>query len=163
MSLHGRPRPIRLDLLRPDTARRVEAKQLAQTANPLTQPCQLEIGAKVLPRDYLPGHNQWLPGSIATRSQSGHHYEVQFSPGILWRRHIDQLQSTYINDCSRAARTCFRASPGACTGRRTWERQRRSPSNFVISAARNRKCTASIGSTANPHKPCACGKSSRRN
>ena len=93
MLLHGRPLRTRLDLLRPDTARRVEAKQLAQTANPLTQPRQLEIGAKVLARDYHPGHNPWLPGSIATRSQSGLHYEVQVSPGILWRRHIDQLRS----------------------------------------------------------------------
>ena len=94
MLLQGRPLRTRLDLLPPDTARRVEAKQLAQTVNPLAQPRQLEIGAKVLARRYRPGHNPWLPGSIATRSQCGLHYEVQVSPGILWRRHIDQLRST---------------------------------------------------------------------
>ena len=94
MLLQGCPLRTRLHLLRPDTARRVEAKQLAQTANPLAQPRLLEIGAKA--RDYRPGQNPWLPGSIATRSQSGLHYEVQVSPGIMWRRHIDQLRSTSI-------------------------------------------------------------------
>ena len=74
----------------------MEAKQLTQTANPFAQPRQLEIGAKVLARHYRPGHSPWLPGSIATRSQSGLHYEVQVLPGILWRRRIDQLRSTSI-------------------------------------------------------------------
>ena len=91
MLLHGRPLRTRLDLLRPDTARRVEAKQLAQISNPLTQARPLEICANFLARDYRPGHNPWLHGSIATRLQSGLHYEVQVSPGILWRGHIDQL------------------------------------------------------------------------
>ena len=161
MLLHGRPLRTRLDLLRPDTGRRVKAKQLAQTSNPLTQARQLEIGAKVLARDYRPGTNPWLPGSIATQSQSGLYYEVQVSPGVLWRRHIDQLRSTSIAPVPLEPASEPALVPAQ--GERTWERQSRNPSNFVISAARTRKCTASIGSTANPHQPCACGTSSCRN
>ena len=149
MLLHGRPLRTRLDLLRPDTARRVKAKQLAQTSSPLTQARQLEIGTKVLARHYRPGHNPWLPGSIATRSQSGLHYEV------------DQLRSTSIAPVP--LEPALEPALVPAQGGRTWERQSRNPSNLVISAARTRKCTASIGSTANPHQPCTCGKSSCRN
>ena len=94
--LHGRQLRTRLDLLRPNAARQVEEKQLAQASShsSLTSPRQLDIGQSVIVRDYRPGRAPWIAGTIATRK--GLHYEVEVSPGNLWRRHIDQLRSSGI-------------------------------------------------------------------
>ena len=94
--LHGRQLRTRLDLLRPNAARQVEEKQLAQASShsSLTSPRQLDIGQSVIVRDYRPGRAPWIAGTIATRK--GLHCEVEVSPGNLWRRHIDQLRSSGI-------------------------------------------------------------------
>ena len=82
--LHGRQLRTRLDLLRPNAARQVEEKQLAQASShsSLTSPRQLDIGQSVIVRDYRPGRAPWIAGTIATRK--GLHYEVEVSPGNLW-------------------------------------------------------------------------------
>ena len=96
MFLHGRPLRTRLDLLRPDTACRVEANSSLRPQTLLHSHVSLRSVRRFLHATTALATTQWLPGSIATRSQSGLHYEVQVSPGILWRRHNDQLRSTSI-------------------------------------------------------------------
>ena len=96
MLLQGRPLRTRLHLLRPDASRHVVAKQHTQAGESkvLAQPRQLDIGETCLALDYRPGQGTWIAGTIAT--SNGLTYEVEVSPGILWRCHIDQLRSSTI-------------------------------------------------------------------
>ena len=58
------------------------------------QRLQLEAGDSVMSQDYR-GDLKWRSG--LTVSKTGPlMYEVQVAPGIIWRRHIDQLKPTAV-------------------------------------------------------------------
>ena len=54
----------------------------------------LEVGDSVMSRDYR-GDLKWRPGLIVNKT-GPLMYEVQVVPGIIWRRHIDQLKLTVV-------------------------------------------------------------------
>ena len=53
---------------------------------------QLEVGDSVMSQDYR-GDLKWRSGLIVSKT-GPLTYEVQVAPGIIWRRHIDQLKPT---------------------------------------------------------------------
>ena len=55
---------------------------------------QLEVGDSVMSRDYR-GDLKWRSGRIVKKT-GPLMYEVQVAPGIIWRRHIDQLRPTAV-------------------------------------------------------------------
>ena len=55
---------------------------------------EFSIGQRVIARNYT-GSTKWIPGII--RTQLGPlSYEVKVKPGLLWRRHTDQLRDSRI-------------------------------------------------------------------
>ncbi|XP_021353194.1 uncharacterized protein K02A2.6-like [Mizuhopecten yessoensis] len=89
----GRYLTTRLDLLRPDTRRRVD-KQQDKMREIRTRLRLFEVGEKVSVRDYR-GNRKWLSGKIS--EQTGPvSYRVEIAPGILWRRHVDQIRNAQI-------------------------------------------------------------------
>ena len=55
---------------------------------------QLEVGDSVMSRDYR-GDLKWRAGLIVNKT-GPLMYEVEVAPGIIWRRHIDQLKPTAV-------------------------------------------------------------------
>ena len=55
---------------------------------------QLVVGDAVMSRDYR-GDLKWHSGLIVKKT-GPLMYEVQVTPGIVWRRHIDQLRPTAV-------------------------------------------------------------------
>ena len=55
---------------------------------------QLTVGDAVMSRDYR-GDLKWRSGLIVKKT-GPLMYEVQVAPGIVWRRHIDQLRPTAV-------------------------------------------------------------------
>ena len=147
MLLHGLPLHTRLDLLPPDTARWVEEKR---TANPLTQARQLEICANVLASDYRLATTYGYPvpsrrdRSLDSTTKHGLHQE---SCGIktLTSSNVHQLLPCCSNRLQSLSWCLHR--------RKNVETPKQKSKQLVISSAHNRKCTDSIGSTADPASP----------
>ena len=86
---YGRNLRSRLDLLKPDTRKRVITAQTQQGryhSNSAIR--EFSVGDIVLVRDYR-GEQKWMQGEVVARH--GMHYDVQIAPGVCWRRHIDQV------------------------------------------------------------------------
>ena len=96
--LLGRPLRTRLDLVKPNLNRKMVNQQHQQSiraANEKGRQCrQLEVGDRVMSRDYR-GDLKWRSG-LVVRKTGPMKYEVEVAPGIIWRRHIDQLQPTGV-------------------------------------------------------------------
>ena len=96
--LLGRPLRTRLDLVKPNLNRKMVNQQHQQSiraANEKGRQCrQLEVGDRVMSRDYR-GDLKWRWG-LVVRKTGPLMYEVEVAPGIIWRRHIDQLQPTGV-------------------------------------------------------------------
>ena len=96
--LLGRPLRTRLDLVKPNLNRKMVNQQHQQSiraANEKGRQCrQLEVGDRVMSRDYR-GDLKWRSG-LVVRKTGPLMYEVEVAPGIIWRRHIDQLQPTGV-------------------------------------------------------------------
>ena len=95
--LLGRPLRTRLDLVKPDLNRKMINQQHQQgikVANEKgRQRRQLAVGDAVMSRDYR-GDLKWRSGLIVKTGPLM--YEVQVAPGIVWRRHVDQLRPTAV-------------------------------------------------------------------
>ena len=91
----GRRLRTRLDLLKPDLRLKISNRQIDQTVTKggaVTR--EFSIGQTVIARNYT-GSTKWVPGII--RTQLGPlSYEVEVKPGLVWRRHTDQLRDTRI-------------------------------------------------------------------
>ena len=91
----GRRLRTRLDLLRPDLRMKISNRQIDQTitkGGAVTR--EFSIGQRVIARNYT-GSTKWVPGII--RTQLGPlSYEVEVKPGLVWRRHTDQLRDSRI-------------------------------------------------------------------
>ena len=91
----GRRLRTRLDLLKPDLRLKISNRQINQSVTKggaVTR--EFSIGQTVLARNYT-GSTKWVPGII--RTQLGPlSCEVEVKPGLVWRRHTDQLRDTRI-------------------------------------------------------------------
>ena len=96
--LLGRPLRTRLDLVKPSLNRKMVNQQHQQGIKAANekgrQRRDLEVGDAVMSRDYQ-GDLKWRSGLIVKRT-GPLMYEVQVAPGIIWRRHIDQLRPTAV-------------------------------------------------------------------
>lgn len=85
----GRSLRTRLDLLKPDLRRHVQAKQCQKNTKQSVLRT-LHVGQNVLARDYRQTHQKWQPGKILSKT-GPLTYTVQVGANMVWRRHIDQL------------------------------------------------------------------------
>ena len=96
--LLGRPLRTHLDLVKHNLNRKMVNQQHQQSiraANEKGRQCrQFEVGDRVMSRDYR-GDLKWRSG-LVVRKTGPLMYEVEVAPGIIWRRHIDQLQPTGV-------------------------------------------------------------------
>ena len=96
--LLGRPLRIRLDLVKPNLNRKMVNQQHQQGIKAANekgrQRRQLGVGDAVMSRDYR-GDLKWCSGLIVKKT-GPLMYEVKVAPGIIWRRHIDQLRPTAV-------------------------------------------------------------------
>ena len=94
----GRPKCTRLDLVKPNLNRKIVNQQHQQSIRAANekgrQRRQLEVGDSVMSQDYR-GDLKWRSGLIVSKT-GPLTYEVQVAPGIIWRRHIDQLKPTAV-------------------------------------------------------------------
>ena len=78
-----------LDLLHPDTSRKVIEKQ--DKLVKVTKRCRkFAVGDRLYARNFR-GNNKWIP-VIVTRILGPVSYQVQTSSGSTQRRHVDQLR-----------------------------------------------------------------------
>ena len=94
----GRPKCTRLDLVKPNLNRKIVNQQHQQSIRAANekgrQRRQLEVGDSVMSQDYK-GDLKWRSGLIVCK-RGPLTCEVQVAPGIIWRRHIDQLKPTAV-------------------------------------------------------------------
>ena len=93
--LIGRRYRSRLDLLRPNTAEKVEKQLLKQKQNHDTtvKLRKFDTGDKVFVRNPL-NENKWIPGVIVS-SQGNVSYSVQLDAGRIRKCHVDQLRERH--------------------------------------------------------------------
>ncbi|XP_021354167.1 uncharacterized protein K02A2.6-like [Mizuhopecten yessoensis] len=90
----GRNLPSRLDLLRPTVQERVEQRQEKMSERRHTHTRNFEAGQTVMIRDYR-GERKWLSGTIQEKTGPVS-YRIQVSPGVIWRRHVDQMRDANV-------------------------------------------------------------------
>jgi len=90
----GRQLPSRLDLLKPDVQRRVDSSRWKQSELRQTSCRTFSLGDCVAIRDYR-GNDKWTFGYVKNKTGPVS-YQVEVSPGVLWRRHVDQLRDTKV-------------------------------------------------------------------
>ena len=84
--LMGRRLCTTLDLLHPDTSKRVEDKQRKLIID--KRPRTFAVGDKVFARDIL--HKKWIPARV-TKVTGPLSYRVKTDTGVVFRKHIDHL------------------------------------------------------------------------
>jgi hypothetical protein len=95
----GRNLRTRLRLIKPDIQINVSRNQM----NTIFQEKRtknsryFEDGRSVIARDYRGKGNKWTSGIIKER-EGPLMYKVEIEPGTIWRRHIDQLRDSEINE-----------------------------------------------------------------
>ena len=96
--LMGRRLRTTLDLLHPDTSKRVEDKQrrLMTDKNPRT----FAVGDKVFARDVL--HKKWIPAMVF-KITGPLSYHVETNTGVVLRKHVDHLRPHYPSDMTTSA------------------------------------------------------------
>ncbi|XP_062583836.1 uncharacterized protein K02A2.6-like [Saccostrea cucullata] len=77
----------------PSLTRTVDQSQERMRSKITTKLRNFNIGDHVLVRDYRKGDQKWIPG-IIHRITGPISYEVEVSPGNVWRRHVDQILSS---------------------------------------------------------------------
>lgn len=93
----GRKLPSRLDSLIPNVRSRVESQQSQMTFKRNSTLRTFEPGQNVTTRDYRRGsEDKWVSGKI--HEQTGPvSYRVEVSPGVYWRRHVDQMRNAHAH------------------------------------------------------------------
>ena len=87
---YGRNLRTRLDALKPDLRRDMAAKQISQAICPTGQHREFTVGQSVAVRNYR-GNENWISGTVVSRT-SPVSYQFETTPGVIWRRHIEQLR-----------------------------------------------------------------------
>lgn len=91
----GRNLRVRLDLLKPDTKQHVTDIQMKTSFSDRAKFRELELGQKVLARDFRPSSKEkWVTGIIVSRD-GPLMYKIDLG-NVVWRRHIDQLRATGV-------------------------------------------------------------------
>ncbi|KAK3781052.1 hypothetical protein RRG08_046355 [Elysia crispata] len=91
--LLGRSTRTRLDCLRPSLLEKVTQSQSDQVRHhSQARACVFNTRDNVLTRDYRAA-DRWAHGTITARN-GPLSYSIQTSPGIVWRRHADQIVHT---------------------------------------------------------------------
>ena len=120
--LLGRPLRTRLDLVKPNLNRKMVNQQhqrIIRAANEKgRQRRQLEVGDSVMSRDYR-GDLKWRSGLIVNKT-GPLMYKVQVAPGIIWRRHIDELKPTAVEHLTRSRQHTTSANPTECFTKCGW-------------------------------------------
>lgn len=95
----GRSLRSRLDLLKPDLHRDVSKKQssLMKKQSPVRT---FHEGQSVIARDYRHGNKKWQTGEIVSKT-GPLTYTVRVPPGLIWRRHVDQLLDSSTRHSTR--------------------------------------------------------------
>ncbi|KAK0045369.1 hypothetical protein Bpfe_025232 [Biomphalaria pfeifferi] len=95
----GRRLQSRLDLLRPNMD--IQNRLTKNYSNVRLR--EFQVGDSVLARDYRANQGKWQYGVI--KSKTGPlMYIVEIYPGMIWRRHIDQLVSTPRQENGKSTR-----------------------------------------------------------
>ena len=93
MLLFKRPLRTRLDLVRHDTRKTVERKQLDQAAKQaFATPRSFATGDHVMTRDYRADYAKWTPG-IVTKNNGPLSYDIAVAPQVTWKRHTGPAAS----------------------------------------------------------------------
>ena len=96
MLLMGRRLRTRLDLLAPSVHKHVETKQQAVVERTSDrQLCNLQVEDQVMARNYSE-RGKWMQG-IVTQVLGSRNYMVNIQ-GQLWKRHMDQLIRSRVNE-----------------------------------------------------------------
>ena len=133
--LLGRPLCTRLDLVKPNLNRKMVNQQHQQGIKAANEKGrerrQLVVGDAVMSRDYR-GDLKWRSGLIVKKT-GPLMYEVQVAPGIVWRRHIDQLKPTAVEptDVQGVAPDTVEASEAEMVSPPTVAIQQSAPTNIV--------------------------------
>jgi hypothetical protein len=95
----GRNLRTRLSLIKPYIQINVSRNQMNTTFQEkrTKNSGYLEDGQSVITRDYRVKGNEWT-SVIITEREGPLMYKVENEPGIIWRRHIDQLRDSKINE-----------------------------------------------------------------
>ena len=96
----GRNLRTRLSLIKPDIQINVSRHQMNTTFQEkrTKNSRYFDDGQSVIARDYKGKGNKWTYGIIKER-EGPLMYKVEIEPGtIIWRRHIDQLRDSEINE-----------------------------------------------------------------
>lgn len=92
----GHPLRTRLDMLKPNIARKVADKQAEQLkTRGAAKMREFAVGQKVAVRDYRSKPHKWVTGIIHAKT-GPLSYQVKVG-GQIWRRHCDQLKDTAVN------------------------------------------------------------------
>ncbi|XP_052219146.1 uncharacterized protein K02A2.6-like [Dreissena polymorpha] len=95
----GRDLRSRLDLLKPDTKQHVNDRQMKMSVPDKNKFRELDLGQSVLARDFRPNSKEkWIKGTIVSRD-GPLMYKVDIG-NTVWRRHIDQLRATDVQNAS---------------------------------------------------------------
>lgn len=90
---YGRYLPTRLEKLKPSLRKRVENQQSSMCRS--TTDRDFDVGDCVVVRDYLNGHDTWIPGKISVKTGPVS-YRVEIAPGFYWHRHADHIRSSEL-------------------------------------------------------------------
>lgn len=88
--MFGRPLRTQLDIMKPNRRNEVLNKQDKMLSGGRER--HLQTGQEVMVRDYRRG-GKWTRWTVHTQT-GPRTYQVQVSPDIMWRRHINQMHST---------------------------------------------------------------------
>ena len=88
----GRSLRTRWDLLKPDTERTVQHRQLKQSdrPNPRVKLREFDINESVMVKNFGSGPD-WIPGKVAQKL-GPLTYLVNVSGGRIWKRHVDHIK-----------------------------------------------------------------------
>ncbi|XP_047020897.1 uncharacterized protein K02A2.6-like [Helicoverpa zea] len=90
VALQGRRLRSRLDVLRPDVAAVVRAKQERQVARNAGTDRHFNVGDAVLARNYSARGEKWTEATVVKKTGPVS-YTVDIGKGLEWRRHADQI------------------------------------------------------------------------
>ena len=95
----GRKLRTRLSVIKPDIQINVSRNQMNTTFQEKRKKSSryFDDGQSIITRDYREKGNKWTSGIIKER-EGTLMYKVEIEPGTIWRRHIDQLRDSEINE-----------------------------------------------------------------
>jgi len=94
--MFGRQIRNHLDIIRPTIKSKVNAQQQQQiNSHSQANERNFNTGDNVLVRDYR-GHQRWQHGTI-NEGNGSRTYNVEIAPGVLWKRHSDQIVHTKMS------------------------------------------------------------------